>query len=73
MSKQLIIKRIFVLMILVAPILSGCDLINTALSDIGGWDVSACWGNIGVCYDLFSDNEEKILGGQTVIDLLLTP
>lgn len=42
------------------------------LTDIGGWDLSACVEeDFGTCFTLFSDNQEQILGGQTVVELLL--
>jgi len=41
-----------------------------ALADISGWDLTACWGGIGTCYELFMDNQENILGGQSAIDAL---
>lgn len=49
---------------------SGC---SAFVKDIGGWDLSACADRDGfkVCKELFFDNEEKILGGKKVIDLIL--
>lgn len=42
------------------------------LTDIGGWDLSACVEeDLTTCFVLFSDNQEQILGGQSVVDLLL--
>jgi len=41
-----------------------------ALADISGWDLTACWGGMGTCYELFVDNQENILGGQSAIDAL---
>jgi len=41
-----------------------------ALADISGWDLSACWDGFGTCYELFSDNQEMILGGQSAVDAL---
>ncbi len=41
------------------------------LTDIAGWDLHSCIGSgWDTCWDLFSDNEEKILGGQTLIDVI---
>lgn len=42
------------------------------LSDIAGWDLSTCAGSgLSTCTDLFFDNQEKILGGKTLIETLL--
>ncbi len=42
------------------------------LSDVGGWDLSACAGSgLSACVELFGDNQEKILGGATLIETLL--
>jgi hypothetical protein len=49
---------------------NGCGFL---LTDISGWDISACghgFDEFGVCYELFSDNQEKILGGQSVVDVI---
>lgn len=53
---------------------TGCGLVEFGLSDISGWDFSACgesFDSFGVCFEVFSDNEEKILGGQTLVETLL--
>lgn len=62
------------LMVLLVLPLGGCILDGTAewaLTDISGWDLSACWSGFGTCYELFTDNQEMILGGQTMIDVAL--
>jgi len=42
------------------------------LTDIGGWDLSACVEeDFTTCFVLFSDNQEQILGGQSVIDIVI--
>lgn len=38
---------------------SGCDLLESATSNVGGWDVSACASGFSVCWELFSDNADK--------------
>ena len=43
------------------------------LSDINGWDLSACAGSgLSTCTRLFGDNQEMILGGDTLIEVLLS-
>lgn len=51
---------------------SGCSLIKESVSDINGWDLSACVDDPDTCCELFSDNQERILGGQTLIDYMLS-
>lgn len=41
----------------------GCDLLENAVSDIGGWDVSACVDGFGVCWELYFDNVDKFENG----------
>jgi len=42
------------------------------LTDIGGWDLSACVEeDLTTCFVLFSDNQEQILGGQTLVDVII--
>lgn len=42
---------------------SGCKLLEVAVSDIGGWDVSACVSGFSTCWELFRDNSNKFEGG----------
>lgn len=59
-------RKILASLFLTAGLLlsSGCDIIELAVSDIGGWDISACvGGGFDVCWELFSDNSEKFAGG----------
>jgi hypothetical protein len=59
---------------LLVSLLGGCVLDGTAewaLTDISGWNLSACWSGFGTCRELFMDNQERILGGQTAIDAVL--
>ncbi len=59
-------------------IFRGCGFLENqagnAVSDIRGWDLSACVeSGCGreTCFDLFRDNEELILGGRTVVDVII--
>jgi hypothetical protein len=49
----------------------GCDLLKYALSDVSGWDVSACVDGFETCIELFTDNQDRILGGRSAVDVLL--
>jgi len=64
-----------VTMALAAILMITCGCLDTigeyALSDLGGWDMSACWNGFDTCYELFSDNQDVILGGQQAIDVRL--
>lgn len=54
---------IFALLLLI--LCNGCDLFSIPLTNINGWDLSACAEGFGlsdVCIDLFTDNADKILG-----------
>lgn len=53
--------------------LTGCSLIERSVSNIRGWDLSACVGKdeFKVCRELFLDNQEKILGGRTLVELAI--
>jgi len=39
--------------------LSGCNLLENAVSNVGGWDISACIDGFGTCWELYSDNQDK--------------
>ncbi len=42
---------------------SGCGIVEFALTDLNGWDLSACaGGGFDVCWELFTDNEDNIFG-----------
>lgn len=62
-------KRLFILSFCVFGVVGGC--LEASLTDISGWDLSACVDGFDTCYDLFFDNEEKILGGETLIEVIL--
>ncbi len=62
-------KRCTVCLMLLFSLLGGCTL--NPLTDISGWDLSACWDGFGTCYELFTDNQQRILGGQTAIGAIL--
>jgi hypothetical protein len=40
---------------------SGCSL----LENIGGWNLSACQDNLGVCWELYWDNRSHFNNGFT--------
>jgi hypothetical protein len=42
---------------------SGCRLLETVASDVGGWDMSACVSSFDTCWELFTDNTDKFEGG----------
>ena len=43
---------------------SGCGVVELALTDLDGWNLSACsGGGFNTCWQLFRDNDEKIFGG----------
>ena len=45
---------------------------GSLLSDINGWDLSACSnGRFLTCAELFSDNQQLILGGRTTGEVVL--
>lgn len=44
--------------------ISGCGVVETATTNIYGWNLSACiGGGFDVCFELFTDNSDKIIGG----------
>lgn len=49
--------------ILFLSLLSGCDLIENQLVDLQGWNLSACYDGFSTCWQLFTDNSDKLLGG----------
>ena len=50
---------------------SGCEPIEWFLSDISGWNLSACVDGFNTCYELFMDNSDRILGGPAVVEDVL--
>lgn len=40
-------------------------------ANIAGWDLSACFDDVGLCTELFLDNQSNILGGRDLITVLL--
>jgi hypothetical protein len=42
---------------------NGCDLAEGLVSDVDGWDVSACVSGFDVCWELFTDNADKFEDG----------
>ena len=57
--------------------LVGCGVvensIENSLTDIDGWDLSACVDGFGTCWELFNDNSDRILGGEVTIINNLSP
>ena len=68
------VKRSLMVGCMFLCLISGCGAVEVGVSDISGWDLSACaddFDAFDVCSELFFDNEEKILGGRTLIEVLL--
>ena len=42
--------------------LAGCDLLEGAVSDVDGWDLSACVNGFGTCWELMWDNQDRLAG-----------
>lgn len=66
-------KRYFIYVMIFAAMVcfSGCGVAEFALSDVNGWDYSACvssFNNFGVCNEFFWDNFDIIQeqGGLTL-------
>ena len=53
--KMILIGIVFVSMIMG----TGCDLLESAVSDVDGWDLSACVSGIDTCWELYTDNTDK--------------
>jgi len=53
----------FILSIFILFSTSGCKLLESLTSDVGGWDVSACVDGFGTCWELFWDNSDKFEDG----------
>ena len=53
--------------------IAGCGVVENSLTDISGWDLSACVDGFDTCWDLFWDNSDRILGGEPAIIENLTP
>lgn len=51
------------LMILLLIGCSGCKLLESATSNISGWDISACVSGFDTCLELFTDNVDKFEDG----------
>jgi hypothetical protein len=56
---------------IVISILPGCGVDDALLSDVEGWDLSACSGNLDVCLEFFEDNQDRITGGEGLLEFLL--
>lgn len=62
---KLICKISVILFITVAYVsLGGCvPILDNAVSDVGGWDISACLDGFSTCFELFTDNTDKFAAG----------
>lgn len=58
-------KKIAIVVLLVLFI-SGCGVIENSLVDINGWDLSACVDGHEVCWELFWDNSDRLLGEEVI-------
>ena len=48
------------------------EISGSLLSNVNGWDLSACSrGGFLTCAELFSDNQQLILGGRTTGEVVL--
>lgn len=63
----------FLLIAFCCMFLFGCDLIESSLTDIGNWNLSACYDGFGTCWSLFWDNSHQIVGGSNILDDILSP
>ena len=64
-------RKVLFLLVTVCTMVHGCGAL---VSDVQGWDLSPCVADsdsFWTCYDLFEANQEQILGGQSVIDLMM--
>lgn len=50
---------IYVLMAFLLVSISGCSVAEWAVSDIAGWNLSACISGYDTCLELFWDNMDK--------------
>jgi hypothetical protein len=53
---------LFALVLALYPFINGCTLFEYALSDVSGWDLSACVNGFDTCVELFLDNSDKVGG-----------
>jgi len=57
-------RKIYYLVFLTCLALcGGCRLLESSVSDVQGWDISACVSGMDTCWDLFWDNSDKFEGG----------
>lgn len=42
---------------------SGCKLLEGAVSNVDGWNISACVDGFDVCWELYRDNKDKFADG----------
>jgi len=60
--KKTLIGLVFVIVMCMS---SGCKatdwILEGVLSDVEGWDLSACASKLSVCIELFTDNQDKFI------------
>lgn len=56
-------KMLFMIFTFIVFLISGCGILENSLTDISGWDLSACVDGFDTCYELFDDNSDLIFSG----------
>jgi len=58
-------SRILLIVFLTICVLgnSGCDLLENAVSNVGGWDLGACIDGYDTCWNLYFDNRDHFDNG----------
>ena len=56
-------KALCTLMLLVCLLCNGCKFLESFVSDVDGWNLSACVDGFGTCFELWRDNADKFGGG----------
>jgi len=57
-------KKLRLLSLFLLPICGFVGCIEAGVTDIRGWDLSACVSGFDTCYELFMDNSNLILDGE---------
>lgn len=47
-------------LIICVSICGGCNFLETMVSDVGGWDFSACVDGFGTCWEFYFDNADNL-------------
>ncbi len=61
-------KKLFCISLIICSI-GGC--FTSQLTNILGWDLSACTNDPMVCAELFLDNQSQIIGEDAAINIVL--